>query len=230
MHSKKFGSSSKKPFIVFEAGAGMVPSGLVKRAAQSEKRGKNRRFIGVDIKLGPNWLSLLGARLFRMPSNISLKKADVLNSLLDLRPKSQDIVFESYLLNNLTPKQRLNFFKRAKKVLKSNGRLVIVQDKAVISIYIKIATKLGFTVTVLEIPDLALKKSSSKAIRDRSTPRKRLKYLRHYARNGSDMPKNLQRAFEIEAINSKQEYARPTMLVLQKPKKTKKKKPARKNS
>jgi len=213
-------SAAKKPFRVFEAGTGFFPSGLIRKAAQSEKKGLNRFFAGVDKKLAPNFVSLLLSGRLRLPSNLSLKRADVFSELRLLPRKSQSVIFESYLLNNLHEADRNNFFRLAKRALRWGGRLVMVQDFRWVSYLRGRAEKFGFGFASFPIPDSALKKSPAWAIRIRSTPKKRLKQIKHYNITGAGNNTRIQRLL-LSILPTPDKYARPTLIVLQKNKRLK---------
>lgn len=207
----------KQPFRIFEAGSGMLSKAIVKKAALSGKKGQNREFTGVDKNLLPR-LSLLLSGRAKMPSTLVLKRADAIAEMAAVPAKSQSIVFSSYLLNNVNAEARKAFFSQAKRALRPGGRLAIVQDKSEVIGVRQDAKNLNWRTTILELADSALKKSSSKAMRERSTPAKRKSMLEYYLnRPGSKTKQAMKLQMETRLINSPDEYAKPVLIIMQKP-------------
>jgi len=210
----------KEPFRVFEAGIGVFPTAFIRKAAQSEARGKNREFIGVDLKLAPKPLALLAAGKLKMPGVLELRKANALHCLNSLKLRSQNVVVESYLLNNVGMETKSKFLKAAKRALKPGGRLVLIQDRGSLIWIYREARNLKMRPKVFDFSDAELKASKSRAIRDRSSPRKRRGILNHYVKRGAKATlKKIELLLDLELISSKDEYTRPIMVVMQKPRK-----------
>ncbi len=222
--AKKSKLGKKTPFSVFEAGVGVFPTALIRKAAKSEVRGKERRFIGVDLNLAPKPLALLAAGKLKMPGVLELKRGNALHVLNSLKLRSQNVVLESYLLNNLAHETATKFLKAAKRALKPDGRLVLIQDKSDLTWIFKAAKNLKMRSKMFNFSDAELKASKSGAMRDRSSKRKREKMLNHYRRlnkASKSTDKILESLLDLEILSSKDEYARPVMFVMQKERKRK---------
>jgi hypothetical protein len=115
-------SAKKEPFRIFEAGPGILARDLIGKAAKNEKQGKNREFVGVDKSIFPRIALLLSGRR-RMPSNLKLERGNAISKLSSMKSRSQNVVFESYLLNNISEKECDRFIRNAKRVLKHGAGL-----------------------------------------------------------------------------------------------------------
>ncbi len=218
-------AKKKEPFRVFEAGAGIIPTALVKQAARSAKQGRKREFTGIDLHLGPKWLSLLLAGKFKMPAGLELKRGDAIKALQATKGKSQNIVFASYLLNNIDRKMANKFFRAARRVLKPGGRIVLIQDMSDVFWVRHDARKLGWRTAVFKVPDSKLKSSPARALRERSSPSKRKKLLTHYRkRDPAKTERAIVQALEMGSIGSVEEYVAPVAILMQKPREKPKKK------
>lgn len=232
---------SKRPFRIVELGCGKDPVGLFKLARRSEKRGLNRSFIGVNDKLADNEKSLhklsLNSLLVRLgvrkaPKNLSLIENCAVHALEGFTTESQDILFESYLMNNLAKKGKCEgkheecsarLYQNAKRVLRQGGKFVLVQDFGSFNHYIMMAKRFGFNLSIATIPDSLLAKSSSLALRKRSTFRKRANYLNFYRKLPGQqgvIDKEAAQLMQEGNISSPEEYARPALFILTKPRKT----------
>ncbi len=220
-------SKKKKTFRVFEAGSGANPKGLFLQAKKASGRGKKRHFVGVDIAR----LSLTAVlkKLLKRSDykNLKLVRKCAVEAVKKLKPESQDIIFSSYLLNELSYKTdtrgiSLNrvFLKEAKKALKPGGRIVLVQDKGTISIYREIANELGLDFHSIPLSDKAAKKSNAEYIRLRSDHAKREAFLNSYLSQGLP-PADLMFLRLSGAINSQTDFLKPTIMILRKPRKKK---------
>jgi len=220
-------SKKKKTFRIFEAGSGANPKGLLLQAKKATEKGRKRHFVGVDIAR----LSLTAVlkKLLKRSDykNLKLVRKCAVEAVKKLKPESQDIIFSSYLMNELSYKTdtsgiSLNrvFLKEAKKALKPGGRIVLVLDKGGISTYKAIANELGLGFHSIPISDKAAEKSNAEYIRLRSDPVKRAKFIDNYLSQGLSHP-DLMLLQLLGAINSPTDYARPTIIILRKPRKKK---------
>ena len=79
----------------------------------------------------------------------------------------------------------------------------------------------GWRTTTIEISDKTLKNSPSTALKDRSTKRKRLRILSLFKnrRGGEKTKRTLANLMELGIIETPEDYVRPVMFVIQKPRK-----------
>jgi len=118
----------------------------------------------------------------------------------------------------LAPERSLwAFFIAAKRALKPGGRLVLVQDKALIDHCSEIAQAVGMGFHSIEISDEKAGKSPARFIRKRATPARRAVRMRLYAR---EQPESffltLSRLQSKQALKTPDEYARPTLMFFRK--------------
>ncbi|MBN1941445.1 MAG: hypothetical protein JW772_04665 [Candidatus Diapherotrites archaeon] len=223
--SRKKPKPKKKPFTVFEAGTGKRPLGLLHQAVKaSNARKAHRRFMGVEDQ-GFNVSKAL-TRLFGrkgIPKNLKLVSDCAVHVITKPPSESQNIIFESYLLNNISRPSKCFgistceevFLTEAKRVLKPGGRLVLVQGKPSVDYYREIAEELGFGFHVIEIPAEKAQRSFSRSIRMRSLPEKRLRVLRH-PNIGTDFADD---AVKAGKAKSREDATRPVIILMRKPRK-----------
>jgi hypothetical protein len=220
-----------KPFRVFEAGSGKRPIGLFLQAERAKERGLHgRRFVGVDIrKVDVNQL-LIKLRIGRKPSNLRLLHQDAVDAVKILPPNRQHVIFASYLLNCIMydkPRAEhglmqldLVFAKLAKAALMPGGRLVLVQDRGNVPYAKEIALSLGMGFHAIEIPDAKARKSPALAIRSRSTPAKRLNWMKRYCEmanlSGPAAQGAVQEMMQNSGLKREEDYAKPTIMIYRK--------------
>ena len=219
----------KKVFRVFEAGSGKRPIGLVKQAAKApHRRRRQRKFIGVDIeKVNLNkLLKKTGAK--RMPKNLEVRQQCAVKALKMLEPESQHLIFSSYLINHLALYGKADpmtnvaeFFAYAKKALKPGGRLILVQDRASISVVEEQAKGFGLKLFKKPLPDEKAAKSPAKFIRLRSTPKKRLVMLDRAIDIDPAIALSIGIIMKAVKVSKPDQLFEPTIFIMQKPKKNK---------
>jgi len=230
----------RRPFRVVELGCGSDPVGLFKLARRSERLGRNRSFIGVnDLFADQGTFSRrvsLNSLLVRFgvrknPKNLNLISKCAVHALEGLAAGSQDLIFEAYLLNNIGRSGQCEgknaeclarLYEQAHRVLRPGGKFIAIQDLGIITTQVAEAKMYGFNLTIFKIPDRALKKSHSQAIRDRSTPWKRMDYLKFYAGLDGDMQlteAHINALKKRGVIKSAQEYALPVVYLMTKTRK-----------
>ena len=157
-----------------------------------------------------------------------------------LRPESQGVITGTYIMNFLWSRPaeldgvRMTadraFFHLATEKIKPGGRIVIVQDKGNIREYKAIAAENRLEFRAIEISDARALKSASHAIRRRATPKRRLFHMtKQYYPTGHPDSEHVRSHVRAGIVSSPQDYARPTVFIMRKPKpreKTKQKKSA----
>jgi len=225
----------RPPFVVFEAGPGRKPVGLMLKAAR-KRGGRQKFFIGADKRIAAGPLLRLDRALWwkfglkKLPKNAALAVDCASRMLMGTRPGSLSVVFGSYFFNNLP--QRAShcvpthtceevFINSAIDALKPGGRIILVQDKFALPTYRNVAQSFGLGFYTKEIPDDTAKKSPSRAIRMRATPKKRLNVLREYQKEpgGSSDPAEVARLVREGLIASEAEFAKPVIISMKKPRK-----------
>jgi len=218
----------RRPFAVFEAGAGEDPKALIKKARRSLRKRKNREFIGVDSGLNLNYL--IKQKFGLTPRNLRLFEACATKVLMAIKPESQDVVFGSYIGNVLHDKgsscaiPKLScekaFYVAATKALRPGGRLIMVQDKDMGIFMREVAHNLGLELHSIPIPDSKAIASDSWAMQLRSTIEKRRAYMQKYLNEEKITEKEfLSSPVSItNKIISLEDAARPTIFLLRKPK------------
>lgn len=221
-----------KPFVVFEAGCGREPKGLFRQARKARREGKDHRlFIGSDRNLGKlwgrfqNWENRLRRRKLtniRVTDNCSIRELAIFPA------ESIDVIFESYVLNSLgkessclAPGMHCGevFFRAAKRALAPGGRLVMVQNKPDIAFIKDLAGHFGFSFAAFEIPDNVARKSPAKWIRKRATLKRRTERINSDIRDGDLTEAQITKEIKSGKIKSRDEYTKPTLMVLRKSRK-----------
>jgi len=142
-------------------------------------------------------------------------------------PQSQDLIFASYLTNNLKRDGsscvsqhdcRTSFLLAVHRTLTPGGRLILVQDKVAIPVYKQLGQSIGFDVHSIEIPQSKALKSASKYIRLRATPNRRIKFMKKNYGYAPDS-EEVQAWIKQGVIKEPEEYARPVIISMRKPRK-----------
>jgi SAM-dependent methyltransferase len=217
----------KKPFTVIEAACGSVPVGLVKKAQRALEKGKTmRKFVGVDEEKFDIDLLLKKTGLKALPSNLKLVESCASKYFQTLPKNSQDVIFASYLINNLASKQsclapgvscEAVFLGMAKRVLRPGGKIVLIQDKAYAEEIKQEAIMNGMNASVIDIPEKTAIASKAEFIRLRATPKRRRVFVKNYYNVDSEKEKLIRKLIQHRLIKSKDEFARPTAIILTKP-------------
>jgi hypothetical protein len=220
--SKPTKLGSKKPFLIFEAGVGESPEVIAQRAKESLKKRRNRKFIGVDEQLN---LDEVVSKKLKGIKNLELRQSCAIKELLKTPAGSQDIVFASYLTNNLAERNescnfqgyscRKAFFIAAEKALRPGGRLILIQDKITAEDIKHTAKELGLEFHIKLIPDEKAINSKSEAVRVRSTPEKRTAFMKERFSDW-DLERFLP-FWKKDGITSVEDTAKPTIFILKKP-------------
>jgi hypothetical protein len=220
----------RMPFRVFEAGSGINPVGLFRKAAFP--RSRKRQFVGVEqlaIERG-GWFDLLGltlreAGLEKIPENVKwLSGRNAVEEIRRVPRRSQSVVIASYFLNNLKPRDALNFLADARKALRPGGRMLIVDDKIATRFYQQAAKSLHMGFYCKEIPDKDAAKSDSESIRERSSPKKRMERFRRIvqkpvkaSRPGATIEEAFQDLKKDGLVKTRADTVKPTLIYLRKP-------------
>jgi len=211
-----------------EVGCGPVPVGLLGKAQRSVKMGKTHRaFFGVDKSLDVEKL-LKKAKVKRLPENLFLSRNCAIRALKGIVPESMDIIFGSYLWNSLARDRascalegrtcEAAFFELAGRALKPGGRLVLVQDKGHVPYLRSCASAFGACFHSVEIPDEAAKKSPAKFIRWKSTLELRQERVSEYIKKKSTAKGELEKLVRRGVVKDMQDAAKPTIIIMRKPK------------
>jgi ubiquinone/menaquinone biosynthesis C-methylase UbiE len=193
----------KQPSFIIDAGCGKVPTGLVRKALKSGAPNaspamKRRRFIGIDETFNLNKLARRTG-LRASPENMDLIENCAVQTLAKLKPESVKIIFESFLLNNLTENAcitggtipcKSTFLALAKRALKPGGRLITIHIKAAKKKYMEIAKSLGMGFHSIEISDEAAKKSGLRSLREKSSKKRRLVQVNIWKKSASLQTEN----------------------------------------
>jgi len=225
----------KKLSNIFVAGAGSI-SEVKRTTIRSEKLRRNRAITVAGKKFrelkkvdNPTVFDVEKAiaKTFKgkPPLSFMAKQNCATKALLEAAPESQKVIFASYLSNNLSENDRScvskthscfdTFFKAAKSRLVPGGRLVLVQDKGDIPAYKKDATRFGFEFHAVDIPENVAKRSSAVYIRARSTPKRRIAFIK--ANYGSTHQMITKYLIKDGVIKSEEECAKPVLMFLKKP-------------
>ena len=214
----------KVPRIIFDAGCGKYPKGLIAAARRAKETGRNRHFIGIDERIDLD--RIVRKYGTRGPGNVELAEACAVRALRQQKPGSIDTVTATYLLNNLHEKSCLSpdahscsglFLTFAARALKPGGRIIIVQDKQNLPVLMEAAKDLGLRFSSIEIPDRLAQKSSSTAVRERSTPVRRLKYLMGSLRGWGLTIEDVRAQMKEQGIKAVSGYMKPVAMIMTKP-------------
>jgi len=218
----------KKPFNVVELGGGKVPLGLVKLA--SKRRGINarrRKFVGNDIHLDMNTL-LEKSGLKKLPRNLSFINKCAVQALEGMESGTAHVIFASYLFNTMRDKKSggreyvpipFDLTREAKRVLVPGGRLVFVNNLGHKHIFRDLAAQAGLGFHAIPLTDTRAQNSAAYFIRERGTPEGRKKRIATYMMR--EDPESILASIFVARmnghINKFDEYARPTIYLLRKP-------------
>jgi ubiquinone/menaquinone biosynthesis C-methylase UbiE len=208
----------KTPFRVLELGAGMHAEGVIEKALQSEQRKLKREFTAVDIALNPEE-ALRRRGLSKLPSNLKLIRNCAVDELKKTPAASQDIIFESFLINIIGSSDRAKartYLEEAKRVLKPNGLMVIIQGPAMVQQVWQMANDFGFKGYARILTEKEMKSSFSEYIQSRSTlERRRADFLEHARAFPWYLKRGMEDAKEL-GISELSDLHRPVVLVLRK--------------
>ena len=214
-----------KRVSLFEAGAGQVPRGAVKQAVRALEKREGRKFIITDKALTSREIILGSTGLAQFPKNLRLVRNCSVQVLKKLPKESQDIVFESFFLNSyvsartegLVKERIVKYFNEAKRVLKPNGRIILVQSLVSAKDFTEIAKKRGFKVHIVKLSDKLLEKSKAEWVRRRATPKARRQFARQYQDYYySDFSVYLKQAADELGESKPSEVLRPVAIILRK--------------
>ena len=193
-----------KTRLIADAGMGKNPIELLRKAIRAEQKQKKRTFVGIDIERVSLEALLKETGLKKLPPNFIPIQADAVEMVKKMRPNSHDIIFASYLLNNLGEGKSnllkiVEFLYHSYNAIKPTGRIILINDKSSLKSHIRLAQKLGFKTHAIELSDKQAEASLLPAVKRRSSPAKRKEY---YASIGN---------------SDEEEQARPTIIILRKP-------------
>jgi hypothetical protein len=191
---------------IVEFGCGKHPFGLLSKAQKAQKEGKLRSFIGVDIAKAQVAETARFLGLKKVPENTLFIESDAVEQIKKFLPKSKDLIVASNLFTRsyhdyfvmmgytgALERKMGEFLLEAKRVLVSNGRVVLVQSKIDASALKNIAKENGFSAHLIELTDAQAQKSLAQYTRRVSTPEKRLlQRNRVFGENSKIQPSDLQ--------------------------------------
>ena len=114
-------------------------------------------------------------------------------------------------------KKVLTYLLEAKRVLKPNGRIILVQSLVSAKDFTEIAKKRGFKVHIVKLSDKLLEKSKAEWVRRRATPKARRQFARQYQDYYySDFSVYLKQAADELGESKPSEVLRPVAIILRK--------------
>ena len=215
-----------KRVSVFEAGAGDVPFGVLGQALRAQKKRGGRTFVASDLVLREEEV-LRQRGLKTSPANLRMVKECSIKSLQAMTTESKDIIFGSYFANlvlfnhyhqvgvEAALKELKRFFNEAKRVLKKNGRLILVQDLADAK-WIAEQAQPEFKYHLIQLTDKQTAESTAEAINRRSTSEKRMQYLMSELAKGRVTHEHLQEDLIRMKLKNIDELAKPVVIILRK--------------
>ncbi|MDD5148675.1 MAG: hypothetical protein PHH08_04395 [Candidatus ainarchaeum sp.] len=180
--------------------------------------------MGIDKEIVDIDAALKRTGLKRLPKNLKLIAHDAIEAMKKIKPGSRSIVFGSYVLNCIShysekrgaESPAILFLELAKKAVKPGGRIIIVEDKAATRFYKAAASHVGLGFHAIEISDKKALHSKAWAIRKRASPKRRISRINKYFEQGTNLETVLY-AMESGTIESPEEFAKPTIFIMQKP-------------
>jgi len=223
-------SKPKKPFRVFEAGAGKFPIDLIKKAARSERLGKKREFIGVDYDLFSYNLeaALKQAKVGKSPKNLRTSAGCAIRVLEKLPKESQNLVFAGLVvhqifLNKSSPARGVmeakRFLSAAKRALAPNGRLVLIQHLKDRAFFEQLAKEGGFRVYSRELTEAEAKKSESPFLNQIATSKGREEVVKETIRRAANQAQKAQEIQDLAQernVKSPYDLHKPILFILRK--------------
>ena len=221
-----------KPFRVFEAGAGKNPFDLVKKAVRSINLRKKREFTGVDYELtGYNLESALRkAGVAKKPSNLKAYVGCAIRELGKLAANSQNIVFaglvvHQMVLQNLSYERGVadakRFLQAAKRALKSNGRIVLIQHLKDKAFFERLAKEEGLVPYIRDLTESEALRSESPFLQQIATREGRkevvLETIRK-AKNSSMQAVEFEDMARERGVSSPYDLHKPILIILHKSK------------
>jgi len=204
---------------LIELGAGRVPVESFRRA----QRRKKNDYLLID-KEPTDFAALrkLGQRT-GVGRNVATIEGDAIVELSKMEPESKDIIYGGYITNNMALPEnealgrakslmRFSLIKAACVALKTNGRMLFIQNRNEVEPLRRAATGAGLTFYSRELTEKEAKTSWSLEARIRATHKKRQTRVREVARMQGKDP----REFE-----GREDELKPTLIIM-----TKRKKPS----
>jgi len=175
-----------KSRTIAEFGCGRNPYGLISKAQKAKETNRNRTFVGVDFEAAEAKRTARILGLKRVPENAAFIQGDAIDSVKKFDPKSKDLIFASNLftrnyldysvsqgVTGALYRKTSEFLREAKKALKQNGRIVLVQGKIDAPFLKLIGETEGYKVHVKELTEMQAQKSLAPFIRKVSTLQRR---------------------------------------------------------
>jgi|GEM_PF-2698495 len=218
-----------KFFRVFEAGAGINPIGLLKKAISSNKKKTRRVFTAADLVLDiPGTLAKTG---LKQPRNFMAVRGCAIQALERKKPMSQNLIFAGMMLQDMafqehsaqlgTNKVR-KFFAEAKRKLAPNGRLVLIQHLKDKDYFIQLAKEAGFLPYFRELTEQEAKSAESPAIRRVSTHEARVAIIDDLVKrtiNPSERFNEIDEMTKSRGLSNHTDLYKPILISLRLPKK-----------
>jgi len=213
-----------KRVSLLEVGSGINPYGIVSQARRAEKKRIGRKFIGSDTHLNlTQALRAFGLR--ELPKNAKVLKECSIKTLKAQPNKSLDIVFGSFFLNGVVTESKSKvdsvksykeFFGNAKRVLKPNGRLILVMHWIEALNYVEGAKVFGFSSHLLPVSEKMVENSTSEWIQGMSTKNGRERLLKHNENNHDTSFVQKSQNFALNKGLSADEAAKPMIVIMRK--------------
>ncbi len=216
----------KDPLTVFDAGAGELPEWSLHQAIRSKNRRlRPRQFTAVDKKPTTLYRHLI-TKGIKKPQNLRVFNGDAVDAIERLPPNSQHVIVASFLLNNLSWQETRRehdheplqdrFIRLAKKALKPNGRLVVVDCKGATPQVKASAERCGFEFHAKPISESDASKARSWAIQKRATAVQKVNEVQSYVQDGTLTLQTLMKLMRQGVIETYPDYATPTIMLLKK--------------
>lgn len=205
---------------IVDAGSDRRPSALVKRAIESNEKKRGRFFTAIEKIAFEHEELKRELGITHLPQNVALLNKDALIQIKKFKPKSQNIIFASYLLNNIIGRKgglldTINFIHYSMRALKPNGRLILIQDRIAVEDYRSIAKTLGLKTHIIPMTDKQAQEANAWAIEMRSTPKKRVSYI---TGQGKEHTIEYYRELaEKKGYKEPDELVRPVIIIIKKP-------------
>ncbi len=196
---------------IVEFASGKRPFALISAANKAEEKKRLRLFMGVDLEKAEKLRTAKKMGLKELPENVAFLKEDAMTQMKRFGKESLDVVVASNLFTTsyadyfvqmgyrgAIDRKVAEFMGEAKRVLKKNGRVILIHIKLDAPAIKEIGEEAGFRAHVIPLTDAQAQKSLAPFIRRVSTPEKRLnrRNSRYGAKSGI-APENLRQTVVI---------------------------------
>lgn len=212
-----------KRLELIEVGAGDKPIGIVGQGLRALRKRRGRTFVASDILAKPEeTFRALGVKEL---ANTSILRECSIQTLKRYKPESKDVIFGAYFLNGLlkfgetreTIGQKISsFFTEVKRVLKKNGRLIIVGDLMTADSYERFGKSIGLKMHRIPISDDTARMAGSEWMNHMSNPSKRLAILLKNVQEGQATRELYETEAKKLGLKSIDELARPFYFIFRK--------------